>query len=120
MTAHDIRSAVVWAVIDRPYRTDAGDCRCLAVLVVVFLSIDVVAGVMQFSVQPLAFSHGELSIRAGKPLIDSNACLLRFQAPGLGTSQFTAPDALMDSLLFPMLDFVNRLSSSQRRRCAHS
>src|SRR5262245_4695760 len=69
----------VGAVYDRPH---SRNCSCLAILVIVFLSIDVVAGTMQFSVQPLAFSHGELSIRAGIPLIDSNACLLRFQTPG--------------------------------------
>jgi hypothetical protein len=92
----------------------------LTILVIVFLTIDVAAGTLQFFVELLALSGGELSVGTIKPLIDSNPRLLRFQSACFGPGQFAAPDALPDPLLLSMFDMVDCFSRREGRGCTHS
>jgi hypothetical protein len=89
-------------------------------LIVVFLAIDIPAGMTQLLVELFAFFQNEVTVGSSKSFIDQNSGLLGFQTPRFGSSQFAASDSLVNSSLLAMLDSVDASGSSQCGRRTHS
>jgi hypothetical protein len=65
------------AVTDRAYRS-----RLMAVLIVVFLTVDVAVEAIQLSVKPFTFSRGKTSIGSKMSLVSPYFALFGFEPTG--------------------------------------
>jgi hypothetical protein len=78
----------------------------LTILLIVFLFVDVLAGVVQFLLQAFPFFVGQAAL-SEESLVDADLRLLGFEASGFRACEFSAANPLMDSLLLAVFALID-------------